>query len=95
MTETTESLQIPGNWTIHYWMKNGSRQQRVSRIEWKWIYSIPKLMEYNENSSTKQVHSIKYLHENIEDISYNWDNSNLKVLEQKEGIIHKSSRIQK
>ena len=62
------------------------REKLLSRVEWKLIHSIPKLMGHNENSSKRKVHSNRCLYKKLEGSHASNLTAHSKALGQKEGV---------
>ena len=49
---------------------NEKRNERLPKIQWKWIHNIPKPMGQNLSSAKRKVHITKCLQKEFEEISY-------------------------
>ena len=67
MTQTTESLQTHENWKFTTELplsqgRNKERNEKLPRIQQKWMQYTPKLRAHDGSGAMWKVHSTKYFH---------------------------------
>lgn len=58
--EPTNFSKLNNATLIEYWVKADIKNKRHSRIQWKWIHGISKIMGHNGSRSKRKVHGSKH-----------------------------------